>query len=272
VHVRIDRAESASAERAPVGGPGCGCRRATIAAQQLRSGESAPQRGSRLPIIPLIRRASDAYCDSKACPAFMLQSTDPRQQLPHRRAEYSHASKRRSGESAPQRGREHPSFRLVSYAHDRSETRLAFILHSTEPSRQRLDEPHRWTRSLIPSRQVLPPSSFAAVRARPKVGRPCRSFRSFRPASDAHYGVRGLARMHVRIDRAESAAQSQPLSVRPMTNAIASSISASGLAAVRARPNVGRGCRSFRSFRQASDAIGQRSGSCARSDRPSRVS
>jgi hypothetical protein len=81
-----------------------------------------------------------------------------------------------------------PVIRLVSYAHDRSETRLAFILHSTEPSRLRLDEPHRWTRSRIPSRQVLPPSSFAAVRARPNLGRRRRSFRSFRQASDAHYG------------------------------------------------------------------------------------
>jgi hypothetical protein len=66
--------------------------------------------------------------------------------------------------------------------------------------------PRTWSRLRMPSRRVLQPGCFAAVRARPNVGRACRSFRSFRPASDAHYGVRGLASVHVRIDRAESAA------------------------------------------------------------------
>jgi hypothetical protein len=131
-----DRVESSHRRASPTGPPIAQALAPSIVAQRPRSSESAPQRGSRSPIISLIPPGGNAHYASETCPAFMLQSTEPRQ-LPHRRAEYSHASKRRSGESALQRGRKHPSFRLVSYAHNRSDTWLAFILHSTEPSRLR---------------------------------------------------------------------------------------------------------------------------------------
>jgi hypothetical protein len=62
VHVRIDRAESASAERAPSVGLVADAVAPSIAAQQLRSGESAPQGGSPPPIISLISAwGSDAH-------------------------------------------------------------------------------------------------------------------------------------------------------------------------------------------------------------------
>jgi hypothetical protein len=217
----------------------------SIAAQQPRSSESAPQPGSRSPLIP---PGGNAHYASEACPAFVLPSTEAETttgelhrwaRLRMRRAQYcrTSASQRRkhapsrwcspiifrsfrraatrtmrqrpatpspsrpsrgssaapSGRTFPrqqaasalQRGRKHWSFRLVSDAHDRSDAWLAFILRSTEPSRLRQDEPHRWTRSRMPSRQVLQPSSFSAVRARPNVGRDCRSFHPFRQASDA---------------------------------------------------------------------------------------
>jgi hypothetical protein len=200
-------------------------------------GESAPQGGSRLPIISLIRlegtlRSTEPSTTRSS--AFPVAGTE----RGCRRVEYC-CSPACNGERAP-RGvaiADH-------FAHSASRAR------SDRLSRAPPAPAH--SPSLGPSADAVA-SSIAAhqrvtVRARPKVGRDCRSFRSFasRARSD-------------RLSQAPAAPAHSP-SLGPNADAVASSIAAQQRVAVRARPKVGRDCRSFRSFAWR-----------ARSDRPSRA-
>jgi hypothetical protein len=80
------------------------------------------------------------------------------------------------------------------------------------------------------------PATVVTVIARAKVGRDCRSFRSFA----------GRARSN-RPSRAPAAPAQSP-SLGPNADAVAPSIAAQQRVTVKASPKVGRDCRSFRSF------------------------
>jgi hypothetical protein len=126
--------ESNHRRASPTAGPIPEALAPSIVTQQPRSSVSTPQRRSPPPIISLIPPGGNAhYGCPRPGPTFILHSTEP-SQLRHGRAEYSHPSKRRSGEARPSVGPNHRSFRLVSHAHDISEAWLACMFGSTEPS------------------------------------------------------------------------------------------------------------------------------------------
>jgi hypothetical protein len=93
-----------------------------------------------------------------------------------------------------------------------------------------------------------PPTSLAAVRARPNVGRDCQSFRSCRLPGNVHCRSGAWLAFVLRLTAPSRLPQPEPIGV-PVCGVAAPNPPPTSLAAVRARPNVGRDCQSFRSCR-----------------------